>query len=225
MKNIASTAPGSEVPSGKPEDELGGLSDVDLDNIFNSLGKKTKTAKERTPKGTCDPKTLKGRRAKAKTKTKTKTGIPKELEGLGLGSLLDELDAPLNEKAPVFKPVIVANKSWWVPENHGQLLAVQIDQPQQYQQAIIDKMANLAEEWGGLERALASANNYLRQEGSTYLPMPEDVEQLVEFVIQNNSRIAEMINEGDPEVANPAPPQEAVYCVKNQEMNWEDFLT
>ena len=125
----------------------------------------------------------------------------------------------------MFKPVIVANKSWWVPENHGRLLAVQIDQPQQYQQAIIDKMANLAEEWGGLERALASANNYLRQEGSTYLPIPEDVEQLVEFVIQNNSRIAEMVNEGDPEVANPAPPQEAKYQVENQEMNWEDFLT
>jgi hypothetical protein len=51
------------------------------------------------------------------------------------------------------------------------------------------------------------------------------VEQLVEFVIQNNSRIAEMVNEGDPEVSNPAPPKEAVYCVENQEMNWEDFLT
>ena len=131
----------------------------------------------------------------------------------------------MNYGADMFKPVIVANKSWWVPENNGRLLAVQIDQPQEYQQAIISKMAKLAEEWGGLERALASANNYLRQEGSTYLPMPEDVEQLVEFVIQNNSRIAEMVNEGDPEVANPAPQQEAVYQVENQEMNWEDFLT
>jgi hypothetical protein len=86
-------------------------------------------------------------------------------------------------------------------------------------------MANLAEAWGGLERALASANNYLRQEGATYLPNPGDLEQLVKFVIQNNSRIAEKINEGDPEVANPAPTEEAVYCVEDQEMNWEDFLT
>ena len=125
----------------------------------------------------------------------------------------------------MFKPVIVANKSWWVPENNGQLLAVQIDQAEQYQQAIISQMANLAEEWGGLERALASANNYLRQEGSTYLPNPADVEQLVEFVIQNNSRIAEMVNEGDPEVANPAPTEEAIYYVNHQELNWEDFLT
>ena len=125
----------------------------------------------------------------------------------------------------MFKPVIVAKKSWWVPENNGQLLAVQIDQAEQYQQAIISKMANLAEEWGGLERALESANNYLRQEGSTYLPVPEDVEQLVEFVMQNNSRIAEKINEGDPELANPAPPKEAIYLVENQKLNWEDFLT
>ena len=131
----------------------------------------------------------------------------------------------MNYGADMFKPVIVAKKSWWVPENNGDLLAVQIDQAEQYQQAVISKMANLAEEWGGLERALASANNYLRQEGSTYLPMPEDVEQLVEFVIQNNSRIAEKINEGDPEVANPAPTKEAVYLVENQELNWEDFLT
>lgn len=203
MKNIAKTAKGSDITGEESGDELGGLSDSDLDDIFNDLDKKVKT----------------------ETTAKTKIVIPKELEGLGLERLLDELDTALNSKAPVFKPVIVAKKSWWVPENNGQLLAVQIDQADQYQQAIISKMANLAEEWGGLERALESANNYLRQEGSTYLPKPEDVEQLVEFVIQNNSRIAEMINEGDPEVANPAPTKEAIYLVKNQELNWEDFLT
>jgi hypothetical protein len=203
MKNIPKTAKGSDISGEESGDELGGLSDSDLDDIFNDLDKKVKT----------------------ETTAKTKTVIPKELEGLGLESLLDELDEALNCKAPVFKPVIVANKSWWVPENNGQLLAVQIDQAEQYQQAIISKMANLAEEWGGLERALASANHYLRQEGSTYLPNPGDLEQLVEFVIQNNSRIAEKINEGDPEVANPASTEEAVYWVNNQEINWEDFLT
>ena len=203
MKNIAKTTKGSDISGEESGDELGGLSDSDLDDIFNDLDKKVKT----------------------ETTAKTKTVIPKELEDLGLESLLDELDEALKCKAPVFKPVIVAKKSWWVPENNGQLLAVQIDQAEQYQQAIISKMANLAEEWGGLERALASANHYLRQEGSTYLPNPGDLEQLVKFVIQNNSRIAEKINEGDPEVANPAPTKEAIYCVNNQEMNWEDFLT
>ena len=91
-----STAPGSEVPSGKPGDELGGLSDVDLDNIFESLGKKTKTGetKEKAPKGTGGP------RAPRTTEPRAKTVIPKELEGLGLEGLLDELDAALNGKAP-----------------------------------------------------------------------------------------------------------------------------
>ena len=127
MKNIARTAKGSDISGEESGDELGGLSDSDLDDIFNDLDKKVKI----------------------ETTAKTKTVIPKELEGLGLESLLDELDAALNCKAPVFKPVIVANKSWWVPENYGQLLAVQIDQAEQYQQAIVDKMAKLAEEWGG----------------------------------------------------------------------------
>jgi len=127
MKNIARTAKGSDISGEESGDELGGLSDSDLDDIFNDLDKKVKT----------------------ETTAKTKTVIPKELEGLGLESLLDELDEALKCKAPVFKPVIVANKSWWVPENNGQLLAVQIDQPQKYKKAIISKMANLAEEWGG----------------------------------------------------------------------------
>jgi hypothetical protein len=91
-----STAAGSNIPSEEPGDELGGLSDLDLDNIFESLGKKPKTGetKERAPKGTGGP------RAPRTTVPKTKTVIPKELEGLGLEGLLDELDAALNGKAP-----------------------------------------------------------------------------------------------------------------------------
>ncbi len=124
----------------------------------------------------------------------------------------------------MFKPVIVAKKSWWVPERNSQLLAVQIDLPEEYQQAVRWKMERLAREWG-LERALASANHYLRQEGATYLPTPEDEEQLVQFVLENNSRIMEKINEGDPAVSKPADPEEAKFTVENQELNWEDFLT
>jgi hypothetical protein len=210
MKKIASTTGRGEVSGGESGDELGGLSDLELDDIFDNLDK--------PEKGTGGPR-----------KTKSKKEISEDLkelglEGLGLEDLLDELDAVLNGKAPVFKTVIVANKSWWVPEEDGHLLAVQIDQPEQYQQAIIWKMAKLAQEWG-FERALESANIYLRQEGSLTLPNPEDEEQLVKFVIQNNSRIAEKIQAGDPEVSQPAPPDEARYLVENQEMNWEDFLT
>ena len=91
-----STAEGSDISGGEPGSELGGLSDLELDDIFNNLGKKLKT-ETTTPKGT--PKGVSGPRAPKGT-AKTKTVIPKELEGLGLESLLDELDAALNGKAP-----------------------------------------------------------------------------------------------------------------------------
>ena len=124
----------------------------------------------------------------------------------------------------MFKPVIVANKSWWVPEKNSQLLAVQINQPEEYQQAIRWKMETLAQEWG-LERAVESANNYLKQDGALELPLAEDEEQLVELVLLNSSRIAEKVNEGDPAVSKPAEPKLAKIAVEDQEMNWEDFLT
>lgn len=91
-----STAEGGDISGGESEAELGGLSDLELDDIFNSLGKKPKTGTttERAPKG------IGGLRAPRTTTGKTKTVIPKELEGLGLESLLDELDAALNGKAP-----------------------------------------------------------------------------------------------------------------------------
>ena len=124
----------------------------------------------------------------------------------------------------MFKPTIVANKSWWVPERNSQLLAVPIDQPEKYQQAVRWKMESLAQEWG-LERAVMSANNYLKQDGALELPLAEDEEQLVELVLLNSSRIAEKVNAGDPAVSKPAEQKLAETAVKDQELNWEDFLT
>ena len=124
----------------------------------------------------------------------------------------------------MFKTVIFAGKSWWVPEKDSQLLAVQIDRPEKYQQAIRWKMETLAEGWG-LERAVMSANNYLRQEGSLELPPVEDEEYLVQLVLENNSRIAEKVNAGDSAVSKPAEPKLAEMAAKDQELNWEDFLT
>jgi hypothetical protein len=81
------------------EAELGGLSDVDLDAIFDELGKPEKVkggprAPRGAPKGTGAP------RAPKTPTAKGPTVIPKELEGLGLEALLDELDVALNGKAP-----------------------------------------------------------------------------------------------------------------------------
>jgi len=79
------------------ENELGGLSDVDLDSIFDELGKPEKVkGGPRAPRGA-----PKGAPRAPRTPTaKGPTVIPKELEGLGLEALLDELDVALNGKAP-----------------------------------------------------------------------------------------------------------------------------
>jgi hypothetical protein len=130
----------------------------------------------------------------------------------------------MNFGADMFKPVIVAKKSWWVPERNSQLLAVQIDLPEEYQQAIRWKMERLVREWG-LERAVMSANNYLKQDGALELPPVDDEEQLVQLVLENNSRISEKINAGDPILAKPAAQKEALIAVEDQKLNWEDFLT
>jgi hypothetical protein len=76
--------------------ELGGLSDLDLDSIFDDLGKTEKPkGGPRAPRGeTKGPKEPRAPRGPSKGPTV----IPKELEGLGLEGLLDELDAALNGK-------------------------------------------------------------------------------------------------------------------------------
>jgi hypothetical protein len=130
----------------------------------------------------------------------------------------------MNFGADMFKPVIVANKSWWVPERNSQLLAVEIERPEEYRQAIRWKMQTLAKEWG-MQAALESANNYLTQDGALELPPVADEELLVQLVLENSSRIQEKVNAGDPAVSKPAEQKQAKIAVENQEMNWEDFLT
>jgi hypothetical protein len=124
----------------------------------------------------------------------------------------------------MFKTVIFDGKSWWVPEKNSQLLAVEIERPEEYRQAIRWKMETLAEEWG-LRQAVESANNYLMQDGALKLPRVEDEEHLVQLVLENNSRILEKVNAGDPAVSKPADPKTAKIVVEDQELNWEDFLT
>lgn len=86
-----------EDSGGGSGDELGGLSDLDLDNIFDNLGKKDKPkGGTRAPRGPAGPKGA-PRAPKGPVVTRP-TVIPKDLEGLGLEDLLDELDAALNGK-------------------------------------------------------------------------------------------------------------------------------
>jgi hypothetical protein len=85
-------------------------------------------------------------------------------------------------------------------------------------------MQTLAKEWG-MQAALESANNYLTQDGALELPPVADEDLLVQLVLENNSRILEKVNAGDPAVSKPADPKTAKIVVEDQEMNWEDFLT
>jgi hypothetical protein len=96
---------GSGEPSG---DELGGLSDLDLDDIFDNLGKPdtpkggAKTGSPRTPSTPRAPKgeNKGGPRTPRGPAVQQPTVIPTELEGLGLEDLLGELDEALNGKPP-----------------------------------------------------------------------------------------------------------------------------
>ena len=101
-------------------DELGGLSDLDLDDIFDNLGKKDKPkGGTRAPRGTAGPKGV-PKAPKGPTVTGP-TVIPKDLEGLGLEDLLDELDAALNGK-PTEVPKGVT------PEDSPERLDKQVDE-------------------------------------------------------------------------------------------------
>lgn len=116
----AGTAEGGGVGGEGSGAELGGLSDLDLDNIFDELGKPEKPkgaprAPRGTAKGPAAPRAPKGPAVKGPTV------IPKELEGLGLESLLDELDAALNGK-PTEVPKEIT------PEDSPERLDKQVDE-------------------------------------------------------------------------------------------------
>ncbi len=126
----------------------------------------------------------------------------------------------------MFKPVFVANKPWWVPENNSQTLAVQISNPEEYRQAVILKMEELADQ-AGLEEASHLAVQILTDEGALKPWGPAtSTEELVAWVLENSVRVACMIREGGPDMAEPASAEDAKEAVEMQaELDWGEFLT
>lgn len=125
----------------------------------------------------------------------------------------------------MFKPVIVAKKSWWVPANDGLKLAVQIDRPEQYQEAVLWKMERLVQAMG-LEPATALADRMLRQDGAPALEPTYNPEHLVEQVLENSLDLRCMIREGSPVMAQAQEEQEATRLVEEQaELTWGNFLS
>ena len=124
----------------------------------------------------------------------------------------------------MFKPVIIAKKSWWVPAENRQKLAVEISRPEDYRQAIRWKMETLVESQG-LEAAYKTANQINREDGGLPLEPPANSEHLVNQMLEN-SRVLEMIKWGSPEKAQPASREDAMFAVKDQPtLNWGVFLT
>ena len=134
-------AGGAEVSadsSGGPESELGGLSDLDLDDIFDNLGKPEKP--KGGPRAPAGPSTPKGEpRAPRGPSVKGPAAIPKELEGLGLEDLLGELDAALNGKAPE-KKVPKEKKAAKVSEKQAKIQEVKQIASQLNMQGYLDLM-------------------------------------------------------------------------------------
>ena len=125
----------------------------------------------------------------------------------------------------MYKPVIVANESWWVPAENGLKLAVKITDPENYHQAVESKLEALINQLG-LEKAHKLANRILEQEGALELWPPANAGQLVSAILDNSSRLAEEIREGRPDRSEPADEEEAVSLVEDQlELTLEDFLT
>lgn len=110
----------------------------------------------------------------------------------------------------MFKPVIVANKSWWVPLLHSQALAVELSDPKDYRQAVEDKVLRLLEQAG--EGARDQVEAYL---GPQVVESSLDPEDLM-WAVLGHLRVAERIQEGDPLEAEPAPEEDARAAVAAQ---------
>lgn len=103
----------------------------------------------------------------------------------------------------------ISNQYWWVPENRPMLLAVQITSETEYLPAIKEKILDLilAE---GLDQARETLTMML--EGAVQGRTPEE---LVENLLARVD-VGEMVREGSPEMANPAPRMEAEAAVEDQ---------
>lgn len=124
----------------------------------------------------------------------------------------------------MFKPVTIAKKLWWVPAANSQKLAVEISQPEEYEQAVRWKMETLVEQ-AGLPAAYKTANRINLGDGGLPLELPANPEHLVDQMLEN-SRVLELVRLGAPEKSEPANKEAALLAVQSQrELNWADFLT
>ena len=126
----------------------------------------------------------------------------------------------------MFKTILVENKSWWVPENEGYRLAVQISKPEDYYPAIARKMEALIKK-EGLEQATWVARDFMEFDqapmGDWEPQTPEELRQMV----MGNCNLGERERMGHPAMANPEPDEARARdtVLSQSELTWGEFLT
>ncbi len=106
-----------------------------------------------------------------------------------------------------------ASKSWWVPASAPQRMAVELDDPEQFQAALTAKVQALVDKEGGDKEAMALVNPVLRELGHPEVEQGANVaEQLL-----NQEPLALLAMEASPELDSPASPEVARRAVAAQE--------
>ena len=119
----------------------------------------------------------------------------------------------------MFKPTHVASKSWWVPSAYQIPLAVPLDSPDQYLEAIRGKVNRLLagrspEELGRI------LEDYLGPE--TGLVNPANRGEVLESIL-GHPRVLEMVKAGSPDEADVA--EQPLAAIRDQDgLDLEGFL-
>jgi hypothetical protein len=157
----------------------------------------------------------------------------------GISELLAQMEAILMADPPEVSPkkpegatepmklVVFQGKSWWVPEENSISLAVQLQDPEDYQEycrAINDKLLDLIAKAGPFPEVLAKVRWAMEPQGVA-IEETNDPEQLVEQILATAS-VGEMVRSGAPGLAKPASKEEAQEAVEAQEaLELLDFLS
>lgn len=115
-----------------------------------------------------------------------------------------------------FKPVKIAGKSWWVPKVHSAELAVPLENPVLYRQAIRAKMVELIRKEGLAEARARVADILAGDHINLDDPLEDSPEQLVREILEKSPATSMKVWEGDPAASEPASLADATQAVADQ---------
>lgn len=103
-----------------------------------------------------------------------------------------------------------ANEWWWVPKSAPLELAVRINSPEEYPQAVLEKVQGLVDKEGGQALALKLANQVRQERG--FDPVDPGDKTLAQVLVES-SPLEQAVWEHSPEqdqLANPEMCREAI---------------